>query len=219
MQQVIQVEDVQAALTLPDFDARSAQINMAPIGEGSGKLPEVLPENKGTPPKEAGVLALLYPDQGTLQIVLTRRADTLRGHRGQISFPGGRRDPEDLSFKDTALRETCEELGICENIETLGSLSTYYIPPSHFNVYPYVGYIDHQPDFSPNSDEVAEVFAFGLHQLLDQSYKFTEKRSFNGYRFNVPYYLVNQHKVWGATAAMLSEFECRLRLALALSEE
>ncbi len=220
MQHQINMEDVLAALALSEFDASSAQVNMAPTNDGNERprLPEPLPENQGIPPKEAGVLALMYPAHSGLQIVLTRRADTLRGHSGQISFPGGRRDPEDSSFQATALRETCEELGICQDIQILGQLSEFYIPPSHFNVYPFVGYLDHTPQFQPNPLEVAEVFGFGLHQLLDNSFKFHEVRRFNGYHYNVPYYLVNAHKVWGATAAMLSELEGRLRFALNISQ-
>ena len=208
----ITLEHIRRAVKLSDaFDPASAQEHMAPKPRG------ILPQNRDIPPREAGVLALVYPepDDG-LHVVLTRRADSLRSHSGQISFPGGKRDPQDTSFTATALRETCEELGICNQaaITILGMLTAFYIPPSHFNVYPTVAHIDTKPTFQPNPAEVAEVFSFGLHQLLDSQNKHTEYHTYNGNRVRIPYYLVRGHKVWGATAVMLSELEQRLKSVL-----
>lgn len=208
---LITLEHVCRAVTLDAFDHARAQEHMAPQPRA------VLAQNGDTPPREAGVLVLIYPQPGDgLHVVLTRCADDLRGHSGQISFPGGKRDPDDTSFTATALRETCEELGICaaDPISVLGTLSPFYIPPSHFNVYPTVAYIDARPVFRPNPAEVAEVFSFGLHQLLDGQHKHSEHHTYNGVRVRVPYYLVRGHKVWGATAVMLSELEQRLKTVL-----
>jgi 8-oxo-dGTP pyrophosphatase MutT (NUDIX family) len=206
----ITFDHVRAAVALAGFDSPSAQVRMSPIPRS------IYPENLDKPMREAGVLVLIYPEQdGALHIVLTRRTDTLRGHhRGQISFPGGQRDPGDESFAATALRETCEELGICDAITVLGELSPVYIPPSHFRVYPWVGAIQCQPVFHPNRDEVAEVFTFAVSGLVDDSCKRLEYREFGGTTVAVPYYQVHGHKVWGATAVMLSELEHRLRAVL-----
>ena len=205
---IITIEHLREALQLSHFDYAPAQERMAPRPRG------MLPQNEGIPPREAGVLALVYPEADGQHIVLTRRTETLRGHSGQISFPGGRRDPDDPSFTATALRETCEELGICDQIEILGMLSPFYIPPSHFNVYPTVGALDYKPDFNPNPVEVAEVFSFALGDLINDVYKFEEFRQFNDRRVRIPYYMVREHKVWGATAVMLSELESRLRVVI-----
>ncbi|MBC8172038.1 MAG: CoA pyrophosphatase [Anaerolineae bacterium] len=198
------------ALTMPVFDAPQAQLKMAPVPRGlSSNKPD------STPPRDAGVLALLFPNtDDLLHIVLTRRADALRGHSGQVSFPGGKRDPEDISFAATALRETCEELGICEAIEIIGELSQLYIPPSNFNVYPSVGYLPMLPRLLPAADEVAEVFTVPLDLLLDASIHREEIREFGTTKVHVPYYDLCGHKVWGATGIMLSELEHRLRVVL-----
>lgn len=205
----VTLDDVRAALNLADFDYGLAQLRMAP------ETRNFFPERVGAPPREAGVLALIHPLDGALHVVLTRRTDHLRGHSGQISFPGGRRDAEDPSTIATALRETEEELGIdAQAITILGQLSPLYIPPSHYNVYPCVGYVPAAPVFRPNPDEVAEVFTFALHDLLDERFQHYEYRDFQGIRVKIPYYQVSDHKVWGATAAMLSELQQRLYLAL-----
>ena len=207
---IITQDNVRDALDLADFDAATAQKPMIP---GTRLNVTRKPDSR-----QAGVLILLYPQPDALHFVLTRRTETLRGHSGQISFPGGKRDPEDNSFVDTALRETCEELGLCgrelREITILGQLSTLYIPPSDFEVFPVVAALPYQPVFQPNPAEVAQVFSVSLTALLDARLKQSEYRDFKGQRVLIPYYAFHDQIVWGATAIMLSELEGRLRATL-----
>jgi 8-oxo-dGTP pyrophosphatase MutT (NUDIX family) len=204
---LITLADVRAALALHPFDATAAHARMFPGGDP--RLPPLAVDAR-----QAGVLVLLYPAVAGPRFVLTRRAATLRGHSGQISFPGGRRDPDDVTFSATALRETCEELGICDSVELLGDLTPIYIPPSNFRVHPSVGALADTPSFTPNPAEVAEVFTVPLTHLLDPAYKRHETWELAGRPTVIPFYAFGGHQVWGATAIMLSELEVRLRAVL-----
>lgn len=161
------------------------------------------------------MVLLYHDDDERLSVVLTLRHAGLRGHSGQVSFPGGRQDRQDNDLTDTAIRETGEEIGICgEKISVLGELPRFYIPASHYDVYPTVAYCATLPRFRPNPDEVAQIFSFALEDLLHPRFKREERRVIQGYDVWVPYYDVGGHKVWGATAIMLGEFEARLRRVL-----
>ncbi len=205
---LITLDDVRAALDLDTFDVAAAHALMFPATRQRMA-------QKTERSRQAGVLVLLYPEAGQLHFVLTRRTDTLRGHSGQISFPGGRRDLADATFIHTALRETHEELGVVIPASAVvGSLTPIYIPPSDFEVFPIVAALDHAPRLHPNPHEVAEVFGVPLAALVDDRYKRVEDWPFNDTLMRVPFYAFNGHKVWGATAIMLSELECRLREVL-----
>ncbi|MBI1279654.1 MAG: NUDIX domain-containing protein [Anaerolineaceae bacterium] len=204
---MITLDILKKAVQLPDFDASAAYANLA-VPNRPRKPAE------GVTPRQAGVLVLTYPEADGLHVVLTQRTRTLRSHSGQISFPGGRRNPEDESFTAAALRETCEELGICDGIEIIGKLTHIYIPPSNFEVFPTVATLPSRPVYHPNPAEVETVFTMPLQLLLDPQIKLTEDWDINGMMLPITYYSVGRHKVWGATAFMLSELEARLRLTL-----
>lgn len=162
--------------------------------------------------KDAGVLLLLYSHGGGLHIALTRRCDHLADHAGQISFPGGLREPEDHSLVDTALREAREELGLDPDaLELLGPLTPVEIPVSGYRIHPWVAYSPRRPAFRPDPCEVAELLEVPLALLLDPATLARETWVIRGFETDVPFFLVYGHKVWGATAAVLGEFIAMLR--------
>lgn len=155
-------------------------------------------------------MVLLYPVNDTLHFALIRRPTYEGVHSGQVSFPGGKHEAGE-TFEQTAIRETREELGITESITVLGALSPLYVPPSDFDIHPFVGYVSTHPIWAPSPDEVAEVIEVSLPTLLEDQYKAVEVWTHNDAPFQVPMYVFDGNKVWGATAVMLSEFEARLR--------
>ncbi|MEW5957749.1 MAG: CoA pyrophosphatase [Chloroflexota bacterium] len=169
--------------------------------------------------REAGVLILLYPHtthdhQPELHLALIRRPDYPGVHGGQISFPGGRREGRE-SLQTTALRETLEEIGVWPDmVKIIGQLSPLYTPPSNFCIYPFVAYQTERPAFRLNPTEVAAILEPPLSCLLDPAMRKEELWNFPGYgQRRVPFFDVFGHKVWGATAMMLSEFTTLLTTA------
>ncbi|MHB0857612.1 MAG: NUDIX hydrolase [Anaerolineae bacterium] len=162
-------------------------------------------------PRQGAVLILLYPREGALHLALTRRTDRVANHKGQISLPGGAREPDDLTLWETALREAQEEIGLDPILVTrLGQLSPLYIPVSHFEIHPHVGYTMHRPSFTIDADEVAELIEMPLSVLLDPRNKREETWVLSGLQVQVPQYRYRDHVVWGATAMVLSELETLL---------
>lgn len=140
-------------------------------------------------------------------MVLTRRTESVADHKGQISLPGGAVDPDDSSIARTALREACEEVGVCtDDMRILGSLTPIYIPPSDFCVKPYVAYLPQPPHFQPQPEEVAEILEVPLQYFLDATNVVVEEWLLDEEVKQVPFFNVYGHKVWGATAVVLSEF-------------
>lgn len=203
------IEQIQQALTLAPFDALRAWRRMAPIERGFERPPE-----RSDTAKQAGVLILLYPYEQSLSFALTVRSPELNSHAGQVSLPGGSIEPADQgSTEAAALRETCEEIGVCTDaIQILGKLTSLYIDVSDFEMHPYVGFLQQRPSFALDTIEVASLLEVPLSNLFEPELKKKEKWSLQGMRLNVPFYAFAGEAVWGATAIVLSEFEHRLRV-------
>jgi 8-oxo-dGTP pyrophosphatase MutT (NUDIX family) len=205
----IRLEDVRAALALDHFNVRAAQRRMAPRHRRLRRRAD-----RPGQPRQAGVLVLLYPaDEGLTFALIRRTSNPHDVHSGQISLPGGAREGDETPI-ETALRETREELGVQGLVEIIGSLACLYITPSDFEVRPAVGYVDKRPVWVPDQTEVVEVIECPLGWLLDDAHKMVEDWDRNGESMQVPWYNVHGHKVWGATAIILSEFEHRLRVIM-----
>ncbi len=164
----------------------------------------------------SAVMCLIYPAGNNWQVLLMRRREDGHAHSGQVSFPGGKHEPEDETLLMTALRETQEEVGIDPvHIDVLGPLSPLYIPVSNFHVFPFVGFARTRPTVSLSVDEVSYIIEAPLAWLTDDNNKITTNvtsPAVPGLIRNVKaYQLADGGIVWGATAMMLSEFEILLK--------
>jgi 8-oxo-dGTP pyrophosphatase MutT (NUDIX family) len=158
--------------------------------------------------RESAVAVVLYNNNGSIECILTQRPEYDGNHSGQVSFPGGKKDPSDLDLEETARRECFEEIGIpTEQGILLGQLTDVFIPVSSFLVKPFVIYYETLPPLAKDEREVAEILSFPLFDLKNEELISTmEVHLPNGtiYR-NIPYFDLADKKVWGATALILSE--------------
>ena len=191
-----------------------AQKKMAPLFRLHEIMDKPLNEKEA---KKAAVLILFYPDtNGITNFVLIERVVYSGVHSGQISFPGGKRDFDDKTFWDTALREAQEEVGVEKsNVKKIKELSKFYIPPSNFVVYPFVGFVSNKPSFVKEIKEVEKIIEIPLSKLLDpkNETKGIVSISYVG-EINVPMYVFENVQVWGATAIILSEMKELILIAL-----
>ena len=156
------------------------------------------------------MLVPLYEDRGELHVVLTRRAQTLRTHKGEVSFPGGRADPGE-TYLQTALREAFEEVAMDpESVEPLGELDHLTTVTRRAYIVPVVGLLPGRPDLTPNPGEVDQILHVALSELMDPEV-FREEMWGSGETARPIYFfdLVGD-TVWGATAALLRQLLARL---------
>ena len=157
--------------------------------------------------RPAAVLILLFPFEDEIQFFLTKRTEDVEHHKGQISLPGGIRE-NDESLNETALRETKEEVGIdSTKIIISGSLTPFFIPVTGYIVHPFIGWCKEKPSTKIHDVEVNQLFSVSITELMDEKTLKTEQWNIRGYDAIVPYYNFGKCKVWGATAAILSEFK------------
>lgn len=186
----------------------------------NGKLPGETAHIKMLPPgrrlktfdhelssiKQSSVLLLVYPENDQLFICLTKRPSTMKHHPGQISFPGGKVEKEDISAEMTALREAHEEVGIDRNkIEILGKLSDLYVEVSRFSIQPFLAWANEKPEFIVDYGEVEELIIFPISEFVtNETVAEIELETVSG-PLLIRYYPFNGEIIWGATAMILSE--------------
>jgi 8-oxo-dGTP pyrophosphatase MutT (NUDIX family) len=174
------------------------------LGSGYG------PNKVDGPLTPASVLIALVEREAGFSVILTRRADTLRRHTGQIALPGGRREPGETPW-ETALREAHEEIGLDPSFVTLAGLSTPYRTGTAFLITPVVGFV--RPGFTlvPNPDEVAEIFETPFGFLMDpKNLEEHESELPSGEKRRFYAYTHEDRFIWGATAGMLRALYERL---------
>ena len=177
----------------------------------SGDLRDVTAESDGAPMPAAVLVAVT--DRPSPGVILTQRTDSLRRHAGQIAFPGGRIDPGDADATAAALREAREEIGLQPDAVELVGVADRYRTITGFEVQPVVGVIAPGLSFVPQPEEVAAVFEVPLDFVLDPANHVETSVEWQGRDRHYYEIAWQQHRIWGATAAMLVNLSRRLRWA------
>ena len=164
------------------------------------------------PVRRAAVLVPLVNIDGEWHLLFTRRTDSVDHHKGQVSFPGGRTDPDDESSIATALRETLEEIGVqTGDVHVLGSLGEY-LTVSNYLVTPVVGIIPWPYTFTIHTLEVERIFTIPLEWLADASHRQEMFRTETGRGF-IAYLPYDGELLWGITARITVNFLTTLGMA------
>ena len=176
--------------------------------------PEVVARVRATLPTRRTPAAVLVPlverDNG-MTVLLTQRANTLKDHAGQISFPGGRIEPEDADAWRAALRETYEEIGLrSELIEFAGYLPDHIVITG-FRVTPVVGFVKPQYQLKIAAEEVHDVFEVPLEYILDIANHKSRQRKLGELTIDIHDIPYGERNIWGATAGMLMTLRRRLQ--------
>jgi len=207
------MRDIPSTITAPGLfhlipDAICACLRRPPPVPEENDL-HMIALREGTAVTEAAVLVPLVNRDGGEQVLLTQRTEHLRDHGGQVSFPGGRVEPDDADREATALREMEEEVGLAAGrVTLLGRLPRYDIP-SGFRITPVVGWIEPPFEVALDAFEVAEVFEAPLAHFLDPAnYQRREYRFRGRHRHYLAIPWAGRY-IWGATAGMLYSL-CRL---------
>ncbi|KES22848.1 MULTISPECIES: CoA pyrophosphatase [Pseudomonas] len=151
---------------------------------------------------EAAVLLPITPSE---ELVLTLRATGLSTHSGEVAFPGGRRDPEDVDLIHTALREAEEEIALPPSlVEVVGPLSTL-VSRHGIKVTPFVGFVPDFVEYTPNDGEIAAVFKVPLEFFRGDPREMTHRIDYFGRSWYVPSYRFGEYKIWGLSAIMVVE--------------
>lgn len=156
--------------------------------------------------KVAAVLVPIFIKDGSWHVLLTRRTDKVEHHKGEISFPGGHRDPGDSDLGFTALREANEEVNIpIEEVEVLGRLDDI-ATITGFRIRPFVGVIPYPFDVRPAPAEIDEVIILPLSGFINPQRFVRQEMVRDGESYPVFFFEVDGYNVWGATAKILKQF-------------
>ena len=158
------------------------------------------------PFSHAAVLVPLFKKEENCHLLFTKRSEEVKYHKGEISFPGGVVDEEDLELINTALREAHEEIGLKESdVQIIGVLDDI-VTITEFIVTPIVGLFPYPYPFMVSEAEIAELIEVPLASLLDKD-SFSEREIFRGGQKEIVYtYQYGRHVIWGATARILKQF-------------
>ena len=156
----------------------------------------------------AGVLLLLFDRGGEYWVILNRRTQKVEHHKGEICFPGGRKDSLDKDLTETALRETWEEMGIAPgSVSVLGVLDKTETTTG-YEITPTVGLISYPYQFNTHNDEVEAVIEMPLSALFLNDTRRDEAKLIEGEVIMQPAFHYENNMIFGATARILNNFAC-----------
>lgn len=155
----------------------------------------------------SAVVVPIFQKKDTWQVLFIKRTETVEHHKGQISFPGGRWEPEDRTIQDTALRELHEEIGLPPSeIEILGKLDDDITLTSNYIISPFIGLIPYPYDFKHDPIEIAYFFDAPISALLFESNFREEEIDVENDRVKSYAFDYHDEVIWGATARILKQF-------------
>jgi 8-oxo-dGTP pyrophosphatase MutT (NUDIX family) len=153
----------------------------------------------------AVLMPLLYGKKGW-DVLLTKRTEHLKHHKGEISFPGGHKEPGDPHLMFTALRETEEEVGIPpQKVKVLGRLDDI-TTITGFRVRPYVGVVENPVQLCADPEEIDEILIFPLREFMDKKRLTVQTHDIGGSLYDIYFFKFPDHVVWGATARIIVRF-------------
>ncbi len=199
---------VRRLAVLPDPLPAPAAVLMPTIVDGLGRRPLRAPA-VGRPGRPAAVLVLLYPDdQGLARVILTERSSRDGHHSGEVSFPGGKSEPEDVDLVATALREAAEEVALdprAAGLRVVGILEPFWIPVSDYAVTPVLSLAERRPVLEAAPAEVARIVEPPITRFMPDAPIEIVERTIGGWPLRYGAYEVDGLSVWGATARILSQ--------------
>jgi 8-oxo-dGTP pyrophosphatase MutT (NUDIX family) len=179
-----------------------------PPGPPSWTLPP--DEREGQTLAAVLVPLIVVPESDSPHVVLTKRRADLRRHAGEVSFPGGRRDPDDADLSVTALREAEEEIGLArESVELLGELPPISTFATNYLIHPFVGQIAASQRWEVSPREVDVVLELPLRELQESRTRTPIER--RGITFETDAYIPDGNVIWGATFRILENLLERLQ--------
>jgi 8-oxo-dGTP pyrophosphatase MutT (NUDIX family) len=172
----------------------------------SDRFVKDFPRFPGKDARDASVLILLYPHNGSIYTVFMQRPDYNGVHGGQISFPGGKKESDDENTIQTAIREAWEETGVNPSIvNIIGTLTPLFIPVSNMLVTPVIGWTNGKPSFKHKPEEVLFLIEADVKKLLDPSIVKFKPFEIRDEILDIKYYDYEGNTIWGATAMILHE--------------
>jgi 8-oxo-dGTP pyrophosphatase MutT (NUDIX family) len=189
-------------------------VGVIPVFTGAAGLrPPAVPLDPSVV-RPAAVLVLVFPDEdGDARVVLTERVTREGHHSGEVSFPGGRAEPEDLDLAATALREAAEEVGLhasAAGVRVVRELDRFWIPVSNFEVTPVLALAERRPVLVASPDEVASILTPKVATFLPDAPMEMVERTIRDWPIRYGAYQVDGLSVWGATARVLSQLGAML---------